>query len=1279
LTCFAGLKKWKSTNRIDERDEAAMRANQIVPKVFGVGSCLGCFVLVDPVVEASHSLGTIVTASQVFNATSGTTFSDPFGDTKFVILHFTSGLEGNDKLVVDLGYGTDVFTAASGSEFWTRPISGGTVSVTYMDDGNGLGSVTLDRYGRGQNVDQGTCDPMHIGECAGIGNADIFLQATHYSDPPPRGTGGLCGGAPPTWQSVSCLDPSVPAQAVMSDVSQSVGMFVMISEGTVTSCSAALIGPDLILTAAHCAASAGSLNGEEVDSGSFTLDFLTDCANNRPAGYSPHFYKLKRRVSCGFVRGACDTRPGLDYAILQIDTGGNSLGVPLTMRSTAPVNGESVFGIHHPRGTPKKVSRPGLDPCTVMFSYDPCTMKSSYLFTCDVDNGSSGSPVFDAAGNIIGVAVTACCLSGAGNGLTPTSAILNDISSTPPPCNPLSVVTVFDQSGSMQLPATVGSTKTKLQAAQEATAMFIDLLRLSAGDKIGVVPFSTTASEPPGSTLDTVTESKKTTLIGSPPDRNGGVVGALSAGGSTSIGDGLQTAQSQLNADTSGNTQAILLMTDGMQNTAPFIEDVEGMLGSTKLCIVGFGTEASLNGPLLTRLALDHGGDYTRASEGLELKKFYVLCFGNIFSSSSSMDPFYTIPAGATNFQPIPFRICGETMLTAVISWENADRHLFPSLETPAGAIIDSTTSGVLSSSGGTWHYLRLQLPFNGEQDGTWKILLPKFASLNTPERFFASTVVEGGPYLRVEQGPSRYYTGDSINPLVRLNQATGFIPRNATVTVEVTHPVESAGNILTQSGLGPPTTMGGDPLDARTSTLTSMESNLGRPLIDTVTETFPLYDDTQHGDGAMEPDGIFGNPLTALTRFEGTYTFHAIARYGGSCLGTREATWSLSVGCGLASNLTTITTQSVTNLPNGLQLVRLRFAPRDIYGNNLGPGQTNAFTVGPISGSVLTNAVQDAGDGSYLQDVIWTPSAGKAGLVLQQAGRSDVVITTSVGAGNRPPLVAITSPGNNQTLPANQNITINAAAFDPDGSIASVQFFNGFNFLGQSTNAPYNVVLTNPPPGNFLFTAVASDNFNLRATSAPVRITVATNLPGMDLALTKSDTPHVVRVQKNLTYTLIVENNGFSTSTGVVLTDPLPPGTLFCGVTSSQGSSTYSNGVVECSLGTLMPGASAMVTIVLVPTQIGYLTNEASVSAKEMEVNMTNNTAVTTTLVYLAEPVIQIRSAGTQVTISWTPPGGILQQADSVSGTWFDVPNATNPTTLNATGVRRFYRILLQ
>ncbi|MCI0747073.1 MAG: hypothetical protein L0Y58_16840 [Verrucomicrobia subdivision 3 bacterium] len=261
------------------------------------------------------------------------------------------------------------------------------------------------------------------------------------------------------------------------------------------------------------------------------------------------------------------------------------------------------------------------------------------------------------------------------------------------------------------------------------------------------------------------------------------------------------------------------------------------------------------------------------------------------------------------------------------------------------------------------------------------KVLLD-FVQRTNEQRLFLTTVVDGGPYFRVVRPPPagrlrpgiRYYTGDALNPLVLLRYPSGVIPSGAAVRLELERPLAGAGNILTAATFRDSTTANGDPVDARTSTLIFLERQFGQTLIPTQVEGFALFDDGEHEDGAMEPDGIFGFPLSELTRFEGNYTFRAVASYGGSCRGTREISWSLHVEIGIDPEMTTITAQPVRPLPNGRHLIRVTFVPRDRYGNYLGPGKTNAFTLASGPGIVLSGPVGDAGDGSYAQDVIWDP-----------------------------------------------------------------------------------------------------------------------------------------------------------------------------------------------------------------------------------------------------------------------------------------------------------------
>ncbi len=115
------------------------------------------------------------------------------------------------------------------------------------------------------------------------------------------------------------------------------------------------------------------------------------------------------------------------------------------------------------------------------------------------------------------------------------------------------------------------------------------------------------------------------------------------------------------------------------------------------------------------------------------------------------------------------------------------------------------------------------------------------------------------------------------------------------------------------------------------------------------------------------------------------------------------------------------------------------------------------------------------------------------------------------------------------------------------------------------------------------------------------------------DLSLTKSGAPNPVAVGSNLTYTLKVTNNGPSTATGIMLSDPLPTSVTLVSAAPSQGSCSGTSSVT-CSLGTIATGGTATVTIVVTATTAGTITNTASVSANESDPNLRNNTASAST-----------------------------------------------------------------
>ena len=249
------------------------------------------------------------------------------------------------------------------------------------------------------------------------------------------------------------------------------------------------------------------------------------------------------------------------------------------------------------------------------------------------------------------------------------------------------------------------------------------------------------------------------------------------------------------------------------------------------------------------------------------------------------------------------------------------------------------------------------------------------------------------------------YYTGDTINPLVMLHNADGTTPPGASVKLTVTGPANGVGNILTQAKLGPSTNLGGDVIPARQSTLQGLETSSGSPAVTYVDQTFDLFDDSEHEDGAMEPDGVFGNPLPGLLKSEGSYLFRAAATYGdlggsaSACTGAREALWGLHVDVGIDPGHTTVTFTPTGSGPGGQQTGTITITPADVYGNNLGPGRGGDITVTGAPGTTVTGPVTDNGDGSYTVPVSWDPSSDQEpGVVVGQPGRPPVVIQPKPG-----------------------------------------------------------------------------------------------------------------------------------------------------------------------------------------------------------------------------------------------------------------------------------------
>ncbi len=176
------------------------------------------------------------------------------------------------------------------------------------------------------------------------------------------------------------------------------------------------------------------------------------------------------------------------------------------------------------------------------------------------------------------------------------------------------------------------------------------------------------------------------------------------------------------------------------------------------------------------------------------------------------------------------------------------------------------------------------------------------------------------------------------------------------------------------------------------------------------------------------------------------------------------------SPSAGVSFNTPANITLTASASSSGGNITKVDFYSGSLY---IGSAENSPYTV-------TWNNVQP---GNYILTAKATDSYGWS----STSGAVNIIVSVP----SSPPVVSISSPSNNAAFTAGNNITLNAAASENNGSITQVAFFNGNNLLGTDANSPYSFIWTNVPAGTYTITAVATDANNQTVTSAPISITV--------------------------------------------------------------------------------------------------------------------------------------------------------------------------------------------
>jgi hypothetical protein len=286
-----------------------------------------------------------------------------------------------------------------------------------------------------------------------------------------------------------------------------------------------------------------------------------------------------------------------------------------------------------------------------------------------------------------------------------------------------SIVTVLDRSGSMADVANSGFTKSQL--LKGAVGVLHSLMQ--DNDQIGIARFDHEADVLLPMTL-------KTAGLGTVLTGNG-----LDPRGATSIGGGILVGSGLINGPGATRpNKAMLVLTDGNENTDPLISDLPaGTINQTTFAI-GFGLPGQVSDPILSQISANTGGyllvtgDMTNDDERFKLAKFFIQVLKDATLNQTVVDPEGLLLWNGP-VQEIPFQVSDTEVSIDVVVLSPLPVALDFRLVTPTGKTITPSLSGVEPNVryviGPDVSYYRLMLPvFPGEpagsQRGTWKALL---------------------------------------------------------------------------------------------------------------------------------------------------------------------------------------------------------------------------------------------------------------------------------------------------------------------------------------------------------------------------------------------------------------------------------------------------------------------------------------------------------------------------------------------------------------------------
>ena len=259
-----------------------------------------------------------------------------------------------------------------------------------------------------------------------------------------------------------------------------------------------------------------------------------------------------------------------------------------------------------------------------------------------------------------------------------------------------------------------------------------------------------------------------------------------------------------------------------------------------------------------------------------------------------------------------------------------------------------------------------------------------------------------------------------------------------------------------------------------------------------------------------------------------------------------------------------------------------------------------NVLPEGPLgAGSYGYLAVYDGGNA-------YSGSTGDCEPLTVVPNSPDITTNLSSSAGNVGATVHDSATLSGATSDAGGTVTYSVYS----DSECSEKAADGGTVSVTNGSVPDSNAVTFNTPGTYYWQARYSGDKNndpALSTCTDEKLVVA---PLVDLAITKSGSPATqVLGSGNITWTMVVTNNGPDADTGVKVSDPMPAGNTYVSSTTTQGTCT-GGAILNCDIGSMAAGASVTITLITTPSTVGVQTNTGTVSGDLTETTLANNTA---------------------------------------------------------------------